>query len=80
MFFTRKMLENEGKISNEMKETEKLNDLRHKIDREGVNYIKEELQKNPNVYERSGSTRELSVYYRRLHCYSLILSVYIFYI
>lgn len=71
------MLKNEGKISEKIIECEKLNKLSNIINRNGINFMRKRLQKNPNVYERSCcKTNQLSVYNQSLSIRTVILSVY----
>lgn len=73
------MLEYEGKISEETIEKEKLMDISYQIRKAGLSDIRLELKKNPNAYERTCfSSREISVYYRKLKFLSGIFSVFFF--
>lgn len=72
--FTKKMLENEGKIPEETIEEEKISNITMTIRTKGIDLIKKELMKNP--YERNCySTTELSVYHRKFYIITGMLSV-----
>lgn len=71
------MLVSEGKIFEETNESRNLSFLMKQYS--DTESVRKELKKNPRIYEKNCfTTRDLSVYNRRLIFYSGILSVYIY--